>query len=133
MIVDTSAIIAIVRNEPEGAVFLNRLIDARSAGEATRISAATLVELTTVVDRYGEIKAARLLDALLAELRLDVVPVDAAQAAVARAANRAFGKGFHPARLNLGDCFTYALARQAGEPLLFKGDDFSQTDVESAV
>jgi ribonuclease VapC len=133
VIVDTSAIIAIVRNEPEGAVFLNRLIDARSAGEATRISAATLVELTTVVDRYGEIKAARLLDALLAELRLDVVPVDAAQAALARAASRAFGKGFHPARLNLGDCFTYALARQAGEPLLFKGDDFSQTDLESAV
>lgn len=133
MIVDTSSIVAIVRNEPEKDRFFDRLIGARSAGEATRISAATLVELTTVIDRYKEARASRLLDALLAELRLEVVPVDASLAAIARAANLEFGKGFHPARLNLGDCFAYALARQTGEPLLFKGDDFSQTDIVSAV
>ncbi|AQR62363.1 hypothetical protein BZG35_12450 [Brevundimonas sp. LM2] len=133
MIVDTSAIVAIIRNEPEKDLFSGRLVGARSAGEATRISAATLVELTTVVDRYKEARASRLLDALLAELRLEVVPVDGALAVVARAANLKFGKGFHPARLNLGDCFAYALAKQTGERLLFKGSDFAQTDIVSAV
>lgn len=132
MIVDTSAIVAIVRNEPEKAMFFDRLIRAPLAAEPTRISAATLVELTTVVDRFKEANASRLLDALLAELRMEVVPVDSGLAAIARAANLAFGKGFHPARLNLGDCFAYALAKQTGEPLLFKGDDFSQTDIVSA-
>jgi len=132
VIVDTSAIVAIVRNEPEKAMFFDRLIRAPLAAEPTRISAATLVELTTVVDRFKEANASRLLDALLAELRMEVVPVDSGLAAIARAANLAFGKGFHPARLNLGDCFAYALAKQTGEPLLFKGDDFSQTDIVSA-
>jgi ribonuclease VapC len=132
VIVDTSAIVAIVRNESEKILFFGRLVEARSSGEPTRISAATLVELTTVVDRYKEARASRLLDALLAELRLEVVPVDAALAAIARAANLKFGKGFHPARLNLGDCFAYALAKQTGEPLLFKGGDFALTDVRAA-
>lgn len=133
MIVDTSALVAIVRDEPENGIFFERLIHARSGGEAIRISAATLVELTTVVDRYKEAKASRLLDALLAKLMLEIVPVDEKVAAVARTANLKFGKGFHEARLNLGDCFAYALAKQAEEPLLFKGDDFSRTDIVSAV
>ena len=133
MIVDSSAIIAIIRDEPEKLVMLDRLLNARSAGEATRISAGTLLETTIVVDRYKDREASRLLDAVLAALMLEVVSVDAELAALARLANRTFGKGFHPARLNFGDCFAYALARQTGEPLLFKGRDFAQTDIVSAI
>lgn len=132
MIVDTSAIVAIVRDEPDKALFLDRLVRARLNGEATRVSAVTLVEMTTVIDRYRQPEASRLLDTLLVELMLQVIPVDASLAAEARRANLEFGKGFHSARLNFGDCFAYALAKQTGEPLLFKGDDFAQTDVISA-
>lgn len=133
MIVDTSAIVAIVRSEPEQAVFLQRLNEARRAGEPTRMSAATLIELTIVIDRFRDARASQLLDALLDELRLDIVPVGRDLVALARTANRRFGKGFHPARLNMGDCFAYALAMATREPLLFKGEDFSRTDLISAV
>ncbi len=133
MIVDSSALVAIVRNEPERASFLRRLADARLGGEPTRISAATWVEVVLVVDRYKELKASTILDALLMELALELIPVDHRLALVARTANRRFGKGFHPAQLNFGDCFAYALAKETGEPLLFKGNDFAQTDVISAV
>ena len=133
MIVDTSALVAIVRDEPEKSVFIGRLGRAALDGEVTRISAGTLVELFVVIDRFKEPRASQLLDAFLAEIKLEVVPVDSGLAAIARIANRRFGKGNHPARLNFGDCFAYALAKQTGEPLLFKGNDFSQTDIISAV
>lgn len=132
MIVDTSAIVAIVRDEPEQRFFFTKLKQARAEGEPTRMSAATLVELTIVIDRCKEARSSQLLDMLLDELQLEIVPVDGALAALARMANQQFGKGFHPARLNLGDCFSYALAKQTGEPLLFKGNDFTLTDVPAA-
>ncbi|MBU1345946.1 MAG: type II toxin-antitoxin system VapC family toxin [Alphaproteobacteria bacterium] len=133
MIVDTSALVAIVRNEIDKPVFFERLVQAAEAGEAIRMSAGTLVELFIVIDRFKDPSVSRLLDGLLAELALEIIPVERELTVVARAANRRFGKGFHPARLNFGDCFAYALAKQSGEPLLFKGEDFAQTDIVSAV
>lgn len=133
MIVDSSAIVAIVRSEADKPIFLGRIIQAAAAGEAIRMSAGTLIELSIVIDRFRDEPTSRLLDTLLVELNLEVVPVDADLVVIARAANRRFGKGFHPAKLNFGDCFAYALAKQTGEPLLFKGDDFAQTDIVSAV
>jgi len=133
VIVDTSAMVAIVRDEPDGVAFMERIERAALAGEAVRISAGTLVELFVVIDRFKDARASQMLDALLVELKLEVFPVDAALAAIARTGSRRFGKGFSPARLNFGDCFAYALAKQTGEPLLFKGNDFSETDVVSAV
>lgn len=133
MIVDTSAIVAIVRDEPDGTSFLTRLNQARSADEPVRMSAATLVELMIVIDRFKDARSSQLLDLVLQELQLDIVPVDLGLPVLARTANQRFGKGFHPARLNFGDCFAYALAKELDEPLLFKGTDFAQTDVRSAL
>ncbi len=133
MIVDTSALVAIVRNEADKPIFLECLTRAAAAGEAIRISAGTLIELFIVIDRYKDEPASRLLDTLLAELNLEISPVEPELTTIARAANRRFGKGNHPAKLNFGDCFAYALAKQTGEPLLFKGDDFARTDIVSAV
>lgn len=112
---------------------MDRLSTARSNGEPIRISAATLVELGIVVDRFKDRRLSLLLDDLIVALTIEVVPVDENLAAVGREANRNFGKGFHPARLNFGDCFAYALANLTGEPLLFKGNDFSRTDIVSAL
>lgn len=133
MIVDTSALVAIVRNEADKPIFFERLVHAAVTGEAIRISAGTLVELFIVIDRFKDASLSRLLDVLLSELRLEIIPVERELTLTARAANQRFGKGFHPAKLNFGDCFAYALAKQSGEPLLFKGDDFAQTDIASAV
>ena len=133
MIVDTSALVSIVKDEPEKAAMMDCLSKARVHGEPIRISAATLVELGIVVDRFKDERLSLLLDELIAALTIEVIPVDDSQAAVGREANRKFGKGFHPARLNFGDCFAYALTKLTGEPLLFKGKDFSQTDIEPAL
>lgn len=133
MIVDTSALVAIIRNELEKPILLQRLSEARVAGEPMKISAATWVEVVMVFDRYRDARASVFLDALLVELKLEIVPLDQDLASLARITNQRFGKGFHPARLNLGDCFSYALAASTGEPLLFKGGDFSRTDVRSAL
>lgn len=112
MIVDTSALIAILRNEPEAAVF------------------AAAIE----IDLAGNPVVSRRFDDLLNEAAFVIEPVTPAQARVARDAYRDFGRGSgHPARLNFGDCFAYALARTSGEPLLFKGDDFVHTDIAPAV
>jgi len=125
MVVDTSALLAILQDEPERRSFNEAL----EAADRCSISAATLVETSIVVEsRYGA-EGVRALDLLLARASIDVVPVDAAQAQVARAAFARFGKGRHPAGLNFGDCFSYALARSLAEPLLFKGDDFGLTDL----
>lgn len=130
MIVDSSALVAILSGEPERQVF----VDAITRSPGTEVSAANYLETAVVVDRYSDPVLSRRLDELLDALRIDVVDVTAAQAHLARAAYRDFGRGSgHPAKLNFGDCFAYALAVSKAEPLLFKGDDFVHTDVHAAV
>jgi ribonuclease VapC len=130
VIVDTSAIIAIIANDPERPALLQAMLDSPSV----RMSAGSLLETSIVVDRLGDPVASRRLDDLLAALGVEVVEMTREQAEIGRAAYRDFGKGSgHPAGLNLGDCFAYALARQTREPLLFKGEDFAHTDVTSAL
>lgn len=127
MIIDTSAIVAILRGEP-GAELHARMI--ATAGIA-RISAATYVELGIVVDGAHDAVASGALDSFLDEAGIGVEALTESQARIARAAYQRFGRGSgHAARLNMGDCFSYALARELGEPLLFTGRDFSQTDIE---
>ena len=130
MILDTSALIAIVRTEPDAETLL------LAVAEATRprMSAANYLEASIVVDRTGDPVASRQLDELLREGDVTIEPFTAQQAALARQAYRDFGKGSgHPAGLNFGDCFAYALAKDLDEPLLYKGDDFVHTDVRSAL
>lgn len=129
MIVDTSALVAIALDEPERHDFQELIVDSTTA----RLSAANLVELFIVVDRHSNRSVSDRIDTLLGALGLVIEPVTAEQARIAREAYRLFGRGNgHPARLNYGDCFAYALARALGEPLLFKGDDFIHTDVVAA-
>lgn len=129
MVIDTSAIVAIAQNEPEAPVF-ERLI----ADDPIRlISAATMLETAMVLEtRFGEPGGAEL-DLWLAKANVEIVAVGAEHADQARRAWRRYGKGRHPAGLNYGDCFSYALAKLTGESLLFKGNDFSQTDIPAAV
>jgi ribonuclease VapC len=130
VIVDTSALIAILRDEPE-APACARAIEAASR---RRISAANFVEAAIVIDGSRDPVASRRFDDLLREAQAEIEPVTEAQARIAREAYRDFGRGSgHAARLNFGDCFAYALARTTGEPLLFKGDDFTHTDVIPAL
>lgn len=127
MIVDTSVIVAVIQGEPEADVFKRLITEAPVA----RISAATYVEAGVVVDRAGDPRLSSALDVLLESGGILIEAFSARQAAIARLAYQRFGKGSgHPARLNMGDCFSYALARDLGEPLLFKGDDFRHTDIE---
>ncbi|MBA3876865.1 MAG: VapC toxin family PIN domain ribonuclease [Anaerolinea sp.] len=115
------------KREPEAAAFA-RLID---EAPITRISAGTYVELAVVIDRSGDVVSSSALDPFLVEAGIQVEALTASQARIARTAYQRFGRGNgHPARLNMGDCFSYALARELGEPLLFKGDDFTLTDIE---
>ena len=129
MIIDTSAIVAILRAEPDAL----ELAEAIEAAERRRISAVNFVEAAIVIDASGDPIASRQFDNFLVEAQIKIEPVDETQARVAREAYRDFGRGRHPARLNLGDCFAYALARLRREPLLFKGDDFTHTDIASAL
>lgn len=130
MIVDTSALVAILRGEPDADEYLEALNTAR----APSMSAATYLETCIVVDINREPVLSRRLDDLLRVARVEVTPVTREHADIARVAYRDFGRGSgHPARLNFGDCFSYALARVTGEPLLFKGDDFTHTDVVPAL
>lgn len=129
MIIDTSAIVAILRQEPEA----RRFAEAIEAAPVRRISATTYVEIGAVIDGGRDPVASRLVDELLATAGIIIEPVTAAQARIAREAYRDFGKSSrHAAGLNFGDCFAYALAKATCEPLLFKGDDFSHTDVAAA-
>ncbi|CAN7456367.1 type II toxin-antitoxin system VapC family toxin [Phyllobacterium sp. LjRoot231] len=125
MVIDTSAIVAIALNESEAASFEQQI-----ANDAVRlISAATVLETTMVIEtRLGE-EGGRELDLWLYKAGVDIVTVDTDQMDAARHAWRRYGKGRHPAGLNYGDCFSYALAITRQEPLLFKGDDFSKTDI----
>ena len=122
MIVDSSAVVAMLRGEPEGAQFGAQI----SSDSDPVISAGNYLEASIVIDRDRDATQSTNLDALLKELKIEIVPVTASQARIARQAYRDFGKGSgHPARLNFGDCFAYALATERGEPLLYKGDDFA--------
>ena len=129
MIIDTSALVAILLDEPERRAFT----EAIEAAETRRLSVATLLETSIVIEsRFGP-EGARDLDHLVEAAGIELVPVDAEQLAITRRAFGRYGKGRHPAGLNYGDCFAYALAKTLTEPLLFKGDDFRRTDVEAAV
>ena len=128
MIVDTSALMAIILGEPDAERVLARMTD---VGELA-VSAASRVEAAIVAEAKGGPEAAEDLQALLADLECPVLPFDEEQAVVAAQAWHRFGKGRHPAGLNLGDCYAYAAAKVSGRPLLFKGQDFAQTDVAAA-
>jgi ribonuclease VapC len=126
MVIDTSALLAILQNEPERRKF-NEAIE---AAETRSMSTASFLETSMIVEsRYGA-DGIRDLDLLIAKAKVSLVPCDEDQAHLARQGFQKYGKGRHPAGLNYGDCFSYALARSLEQPLLFKGNDFSQTDVE---
>jgi ribonuclease VapC len=129
MVIDTSAFLAILQNEPERRSF-NEGIE---AADRRLISAATCVECSMILEsRYGA-EGVRDLDHFVARAQITIVPVDAEQAWIGRDAFRKYGKGRHRAGLNFGDCFSYALSRALDQPLLFKGTDFPYTDVECHV
>jgi ribonuclease VapC len=126
MVLDTSAVLAILQNEPERRKF-NEAID---AAETRSLSTASFVECSMIVEsRYGA-DGVRDLDLFIAKAQISLVAVDEEQANLARRAFRKYGKGRHPASFNFGDCFSYALSKALQGPLLFKGNDFSQTDVD---
>jgi ribonuclease VapC len=129
MVVDTSALLAIVLAEPESALFLARL----SASPQPLLSAANWLELGIVIDARKGPRWLPALDAFLNGLDVVVIPVNIRQGRIARDAYRQFGRGNHAAGLNFGDCFAYALAKERDLPLLFKGDDFARTDVRSVM
>ena len=128
MILDTSAILAILFKEADAPYFARKIV----AAVPCRMSVANLLEAAIVIGGRGE-SAESDLDRFVGAAEIELMPVTAEQVECAREAWRRFGKGNHPAALNFGDCFAYALARTTGEPLLFKGEDFSRTDVESAL
>lgn len=128
MVIDTSALLAILQDEPERRAF-NEAIEAAASRV---ISVVSFVEASIVIEsRYGA-EGLRELDRLIDHAGIELVGVDPEQGKLARDAFSQFGKGRHPAALNLGDCFVYALARSLAEPLLFKGDDFSRTDLPTS-
>ena len=130
MIVDSSALVAILRDEPDAALYTTAIENAWQC----RISAATFLEAAIVIDGTRDPVASRRLDDLLRTANIAIEPVTAQHAHIARQASRDYGRGSgHPARLNFGDCFAYALARETGEPLLFKGNDFRHTDIAPAI
>jgi ribonuclease VapC len=129
VIVDTSALIAVLRNESEAEAFARLM----SESEGNRLSAVSYVEAGAVLDRTGDAVVSRALDELVDAAAIVIEPVTTEQARLARDAYRDFGRGSgHPAALNFGDCSSYALARDTREPLLFKGDDFPHTDITPA-
>lgn len=126
MVIDTSALLAILQNEPERRPFNEEI----EAANSRLLSAATYVECSMIVEsRYGA-EGVRDLDHFIARAQITIVPVDAEQARIARDAFRRYGKGRHRAGLNFGDCFSYALTRVMDEPLLVKGTDFPHTDID---
>ena len=128
--IDSSELVAILQNEPDALLFA----EAIGGAEAIVVSAVTLFETSMVLaGRVQDETAWRLLDALIGRAKIEIVPFDAGQAAIARAAFLKYGKGRHPAALNFGDCASYALAKSKGAPLLYKGADFARTDIVSAL
>ena len=129
MIIDTSALIAILFNEVDADLYANAL----ASSEHRLMSAANYLESGIVIDRQRGAAAGRQLDSLILRAEVKVESVTREQADIARQAYLDFGKGAHPAGLNFGDCFSYALAKSLGFPLLFKGEDFALTDIESVL
>jgi ribonuclease VapC len=127
MIVDTSAIIALLRNEPDAVA----IGEAMQRSPACRVSAVTYVEAGVVIDSNRNPVLSHRLDDLIRDVRMRIEAVTPQQAQLARQAYRDFGRGRHKAGLNFGDCFAYALAKDLDEPLLFKGTDFAHTDIEA--
>jgi len=127
MVVDSSALVAILRKEPEAARFTRSLL----RDSVRLISAANLLEAGIVIDNQAGLSAGRRLDRFVERAGIGIEPVTQKQVRIARQAYVDFGRGNHPAGLNFGDCFAYALAKVTGEPLLFKGADFGQTDIRS--
>jgi ribonuclease VapC len=125
LVVDTSVLVAIALGEPQADDLMRLIADAHSIS----ISAVTLFETSIVLLGRTAVSRPLVIEDVLREFRVQVISVDEAMAEEALEAYRTFGKGRHPAALNFGDCFSYALAMHLGEPLLFKGDDFSKTDV----
>ncbi|MDX2224467.1 MAG: type II toxin-antitoxin system VapC family toxin [Rhodospirillaceae bacterium] len=125
MVIDTSVIIAILNDEPEAPVFASKIMSAPQAF----MSAGSYLEAGIVLDQRRRDAAMSALDDLIERLGIRIEPVSAEQARAARAAYRVYGRGNHPAALNFGDCFAYALARALDAPLLFKGGDFARSDV----
>jgi ribonuclease VapC len=129
MVIDSSALLAILKDEPER----RRFNEAIEAAAERLLSVATFVEVSIVIDaRYGP-PGLHHVDLFLDRADIELVDVDAEQARIARDAYSRFGKGRHPAGLNFGDCFSYALAHTRGLPLLFKGEDFARTDLAAAI
>ncbi len=129
MIVDSSALLAILLGEPDAAVFAGLL----AAAPASRLSTATYVELVNVCDRRVGAEAVATAEQMIERARIELAPFTIAQAHWARHARLTYGVGRHAAGLNFGDCFAYALAKESGEPLLYKGNDFALTDIASAI
>ena len=129
LVVDTSAVMAVLLDEPERRQIEQRMGD----GSSCVMSSATFVELGLVAEGRGGRQASAIVLEFLDRCQVEIVPLDGAMARAAVAGWRRFGKGRHPAGLNLGDCFAYGLAAELGAPLLYVGDDFSQTDVVSAL
>lgn len=129
MVVDSSAIIAILKGEPERRMF----IEAIERASECLISAAIFVEASVVIENSRGYDGLRDFDLFLATAGIEIAPVDAEQAHIAREAYRRYGRRRHPAGLNFGDCFSYALAKVTDSPLLFKGRDFSSTDISCAI
>lgn len=129
MILDSSAVIEILRNESDSEIFVQAIVSA----DSLRISAASFVEASIVIDAQTGGLGSRQLDDLFRRSGVVIEAVNEEQAQAARQAWADFGKGRHPAGLNFGDRFAYALAKVTGEPLLFKGDDFKKTDVQAAL
>ncbi len=129
MILDASAVLAMLRRESGYEAFAN----AAGRADVCRVSAATFVEISIVAFNQLGDAGVQLLDEFVREVGIRIEPVTEEQAYIARRAWTEYGKGRHPARLNFGDCFSYALAKSLDEPLLFKGSGFSQTDVEPAI
>jgi ribonuclease VapC len=130
MILDSSAVLAILFRQDDAP----RFAEAIEAAPICRMSAANFLEAAIRVDKGGNAIASDAFDDFIREAGIAIEPVTLEHAYLARRAHRAYGRGTgHPARLNFGDCFAYALAKATGEPLLFKGDDFAQTDIRSAL
>ena len=129
MIIDTSAIVAILNDEPERRAF-NEAIE---RSDICLLSAASFLEASIVMENNRGYEGLRDFDLWMATAGIELAPVDADQAQIARQAFRQYGRGRHPAALNFGDCFSYALAKATGFPLLFKGEDFTKTDIQAAL
>ena len=129
MVIDSSALVAILEYEPEREIFLELI----EVADARRLSMANFVEVSILAESRRGLLGAADIDRLIRSMRIELINVDLEQAHAARVAFSRFGKGRHRAGLNFGDCFAYALAKIVGEPLLCKGADFAQTDIDLAV